>query len=77
MYTGRTVFSQLIDFMPLRDFGRCVRRYRGEGCSAPSPAAGITGKVDLLLFFALGRCPLFSTEIMDDNRDFHSRRPLL
>ena len=30
MYTGRIVFSQLIDFMPLRDFRRCVRRYRGN-----------------------------------------------
>ena len=30
MYTGRIVFSQLIDFMPLRDFRRCVRRYRGD-----------------------------------------------
>lgn len=30
MYTGRIVFSQLIDFMPVWDFRRCVRRYRGE-----------------------------------------------
>jgi len=30
MYTGRIVFSQLIDFMPLRDFRRCVRRYHGN-----------------------------------------------
>ena len=30
MYTGRIVFSQLIDFMPLQDFRRCVRRYRGD-----------------------------------------------
>ncbi|MCK4277216.1 MAG: DUF4372 domain-containing protein [Phycisphaerae bacterium] len=29
MYTGRIVFSQLMDFMPIRDFRCCVRRYRG------------------------------------------------
>ncbi len=30
MYTGRIVFSQLMDFMPIRDFRRCIRRYRGD-----------------------------------------------
>jgi len=30
MNTGRTVFSQLMDFLPLRDFHRCVARYRGH-----------------------------------------------
>jgi len=30
MYTGRIVFSQLMDFMPMTDFRRCVRRYRGN-----------------------------------------------
>lgn len=30
MYTGRTVFSQLIDFLPKREFDKCVRRYRGN-----------------------------------------------
>ena len=30
MYTGRIVFSQLIDFIPLPDFRRCVRRYHGN-----------------------------------------------
>jgi len=30
MYTGRIVFSQLIDFLPKRKFDRCVRRYRGN-----------------------------------------------
>ena len=30
MYTGRIVFSQLMDFMPIPDFRRCVRRYRGN-----------------------------------------------
>ena len=30
MYTGRIVFSQLMDFMPIRDFRCCVRRYRGN-----------------------------------------------
>jgi len=30
MYTGRIVFSQLLDFMPMTDFRRCVRRYHGD-----------------------------------------------
>ena len=30
MYTGRIVFSQLMDFMPMTDLRRCVRRYRGD-----------------------------------------------
>ena len=30
MYTGRIVFSQLIDFLPKHQFDRCVRRYRGN-----------------------------------------------
>ena len=30
MYTGRTVFSQIMDFIPRREFTRCVERYRGH-----------------------------------------------
>jgi hypothetical protein len=30
MHTGRTVFAQLMDFLPLRDFRACVARYRGD-----------------------------------------------
>ncbi|NIA06817.1 MAG: DUF4372 domain-containing protein, partial [Actinobacteria bacterium] len=30
MYTGRIVFSQLIDFLPKKQFDRCVRRYQGN-----------------------------------------------
>ena len=30
MYTGRIVFSQLIDFLPKHEFDKCVRRYRGN-----------------------------------------------
>jgi hypothetical protein len=30
MHTGRTVFAQLMDFLPLRDFRDCVARYRGD-----------------------------------------------
>jgi len=29
MYTGRTIFSQVMDFFPLAEFHRCVERYRG------------------------------------------------
>ena len=30
MYTGRTVFSQIMDFIPRHEFTRCVQRYRGH-----------------------------------------------
>ena len=30
METGRTVFAQLIDFLPRYDFQQCVQRYRGN-----------------------------------------------
>ncbi len=30
MNTGRTVFSQVMDFLPLRDFRKCVARHRGQ-----------------------------------------------
>jgi len=30
MNTGRTVFSQLIDFLPMHSFRQCVARYRGN-----------------------------------------------
>ena len=30
MHVGRTVFSQLLDFFPKKQFDKCVRRYRGN-----------------------------------------------
>ena len=30
MYTGRFVFSQIIDYLPCHQFDRCVQRYRGD-----------------------------------------------
>jgi Domain of unknown function (DUF4372)/Transposase DDE domain len=30
MYTGRLVFSQLMDFLPMRQFHQCVARYNGD-----------------------------------------------
>ena len=30
MYSGKMVFSQLMDFIPKHEFRRCVRRYRGS-----------------------------------------------
>jgi hypothetical protein len=30
MHAGRTVFSQLLDFLPKHQFDQCVRRYRGN-----------------------------------------------
>ena len=30
MYTGQTIFSQLMDFLPRNEFRRCVQRYNGN-----------------------------------------------
>jgi hypothetical protein len=30
MNTGRTIFSQIMDFLPLHEFRKCVKRYRGN-----------------------------------------------
>ena len=30
MNTGKTVFSQIIDYLPLHEFRKCVRRYQGD-----------------------------------------------
>ena len=30
MYNGRIVFSQIMDFLPLHEFNKCVERYHGE-----------------------------------------------
>jgi hypothetical protein len=30
MHTGRIVFSQLMDFLPKKQFDKCARRYRGD-----------------------------------------------
>lgn len=30
MYTGKLVFSQIIDYLPIHTFRRCVQRYRGN-----------------------------------------------
>jgi len=30
MHEGRIVFSQLLDFLPLHEFNKCVRRYDGN-----------------------------------------------
>jgi hypothetical protein len=30
MNSGRTIFSQVMDFLPLAEFRKCVARYRGE-----------------------------------------------
>jgi len=29
MNTGRTLFAQVTDFLPLHQFRKCVQRYRG------------------------------------------------
>ena len=30
MNSGRTIFSQVMDFLPMREFRQCVARYRGH-----------------------------------------------
>jgi len=30
MYSGKTVFSQIMDFLPMHEFRKCVNRYRGN-----------------------------------------------
>ena len=30
MHEGKTVFSQLMEFLPLKAFHRCVKKYNGE-----------------------------------------------
>ena len=30
MNTGRTIFSQIMDFLPLHEFRKCIKRYRGN-----------------------------------------------
>ena len=30
MYTGSLVFTQVMDFMPLKTFNRCVEKYNGN-----------------------------------------------
>ena len=30
MYSGRLIFSQLMDFLPVHQFRRCVNRYHGN-----------------------------------------------
>lgn len=30
MYSGKTVFSQIMDFLPMHEFQKCVKRYRGN-----------------------------------------------
>jgi len=30
MHTGRIVFAQVLDYLPIRQLYRCVHRYRGH-----------------------------------------------
>lgn len=44
MNTGWTVFSQIMDFLPLRDFRKCVKRY--PGLSGKTSACLLRGQRD-------------------------------
>ena len=35
MYTGKLVFAQVMDHLPIHSFRRCVARYRGHHWTAP------------------------------------------
>ena len=63
MNTGRTVFSQLIDFLPEHRFRRCVRRYDGERRVA--------------YFLVLGPVPLSCFRTIDLSRELTRYRHLL
>jgi len=30
MNSGKSIFAQLMDFLPIKAFRRCVRRYQGD-----------------------------------------------
>ena len=30
MYTGKIIFSQIMDFLPMYEFQKCVKRYQGN-----------------------------------------------
>ena len=30
MYTGKIIFSQIMDFLPMYEFRKCVKRYKGN-----------------------------------------------
>jgi Domain of unknown function (DUF4372) len=38
MYTGRTLFSQVMDFVPWTSFNRIVAKYRGDRDTSSSPS---------------------------------------
>ena len=35
MNSGKSIFAQLMDFLPTKAFGRCVRRYQAVVCVIP------------------------------------------
>jgi len=49
MNTGRTIFSQLMDFLPIHEFRQCVQRYPRQ---LQDPELFLLGPVSLL-----GLCP--------------------
>ncbi|MCK5601197.1 DUF4372 domain-containing protein [Candidatus Pacearchaeota archaeon] len=30
MYSGKMIFSQIMDFFPLYEFNKCINRYKGN-----------------------------------------------
>jgi len=36
---GQTIFSQVIDFLPMKKFRQCVNRYDGMQNKVPDPAS--------------------------------------
>src|SRR5580692_12394009 len=48
MYTGRTLFSQVMDFVPWTSFNRIVAKYRGDRDTRTLVARNISGLWRLL-----------------------------
>ncbi len=48
MYTGKTLFAQLMDFLPWTSFARIVERYGGDVMPSHCAARNISGLWRLL-----------------------------
>ena len=45
MNSGRTVFAQLIEHLPHKEFQKCVARYRGEHYDIETCLGAVCGKL--------------------------------
>ena len=47
MNSGRNIFAQVMDFLPKKEFAKCVERYEEDPCTTISD--NLLRQVDLLL----------------------------